>query len=121
MESAKTKRRKRGLRQNNPTSTCHCWRLVPVSSSDAFGTLSYSASRFFGSQRADRFARLPHFGIANSVEFLGQLLLVIRLAASGQNARAFLAGFHTLIQVSEHRHNGLLETRSPIERAPLGG
>lgn len=56
--------------------------LVGLSAGDARGALGDFPGYFCGPESADGFASFPHFGIADLGKFLGQLHLVIGLAAS---------------------------------------
>src|ERR1019366_2302391 len=98
-----------------------CYALIGRPAANALGSDGDGPRGFFRAQRADGFAGLPHFRVADHRKLFGQLLLVVGLAAGGEHAGAFLAGLDALIKLLEDRHHGFLKTGLPVQGATLGG
>jgi hypothetical protein len=95
--------------------------LVARSSGNALRALGDSLRSFFRAQSANRFARLPHFGVADGIEFFCKLLLVVRDDRKPKAPGCIpCRSSRAVVQFLEHGQNRLLELRLPVQRTALG-
>src|ERR1051326_97316 len=84
--------------------------LVLSATRNAFGAGGNPPASLLWTQSTNSFSGLPHLGIADGGKFFSQLNLIIRFAAGGEDAGAFLAVLHALIEFFEDRQDGLQRT-----------
>ncbi len=77
--------------------------LIRVATGDTFGAFLDFLCWFLRSEGSDGFTRLPHFGIAHSLQFFLELLLVVFPSASADHAFGFGTAFDSFIEFAEDR------------------
>lgn len=70
---------------------------------------------------AYRHSSLPHFAVAQSLQFGIQFLTIIGLRVAVDGDLSFVTALHTLVQLLHNRLDGIVERAHPVESTTLGG